>query len=79
MKIKVTVQLKPAILDPQGKAVEQGLQTLGFKARHVRIGRSIEFDMEASTPEEAREQAQKMCEALLVNPIMEKAIIEVLP
>jgi len=78
VKIKVTVQLKPAILDPQGKAVEQGLQTLGFNARHVRIGRAIEFDVEAPTPEAARAEAQKMWEALLVNPIMEKAIIEVL-
>ncbi len=79
MKIKVTVQLKPAILDPQGKAVEQGLQSLGFKAHHVRIGRAIEFEVEASTTEQARDEAQKMCEALLVNPIMEKAVIEVLP
>lgn len=78
MKIRITVQLKPAILDPQGKAVEQGLQSLGFHARHVRIGRSIELDVEADTPESARAEAQKMCEALLVNPIMEKAVIEVL-
>ena len=39
MKVRVSVQLKPGILDPQGKAVEQGLHGFGFAVDHVRIGR----------------------------------------
>ena len=78
MKVRVSVQLKPGILDPQGKAVEQGLHGFGFEVDHVRIGRLIEMDIPTHSPDEARAQAQAMCDKLLVNPVMEKATIEVL-
>ncbi len=78
MKVRVLVSLKPGILDPQGKAVEYGLHGFAFEVSHVRIGRMIELEVPATTPEEARLQAQAMCDKLLVNPVMEKAIIEVL-
>jgi phosphoribosylformylglycinamidine synthase len=45
---------------------------------HVRIGRLIEMDVPAATAEEAKAAAQAMCDKLLVNPVMEKASIEVL-
>ena len=76
MKVRVLVSLKPGILDPQGKAVEHGLHGFGFAVEHVRIGRMIELEVPATTAEEAK--AQAMCDKLLVNPVMEKAIIEVL-
>jgi len=78
MKVRVLVSLKPGILDPQGKAVEHGLHGFGFAVEHVRIGRMIDLEVPATTPDEARLQAQAMCDKLLVNPVMEKAIIEVL-
>jgi phosphoribosylformylglycinamidine synthase subunit PurS len=78
MKVRVSVQLKPGILDPQGKAVEQGLHGFGFQAEHVRIGRLIELDIPGSDPVEVKARAQAMCDKLLVNPVMEKASIEVL-
>lgn len=78
MKVRVLVSLKTGILDPQGKAVEQGLHGFDFKVDHVRIGRLIEMDVPAASASEAQAQAQAMCDKLLVNPVMEKAVIEVL-
>lgn len=78
MKVRVLVSLKSGILDPQGKAVEQGLHGFDFRVDHVRIGRLIEMDVPAASAEEARTAAQAMCDKLLVNPVMEKASIEVL-
>ncbi|MDP1831319.1 MAG: phosphoribosylformylglycinamidine synthase subunit PurS [Geothrix sp.] len=78
MKVRVSVQLKPGILDPQGKAVEQGLHGFGFEVEHVRIGRLIEMEVPGSDATEVKTRAQAMCDKLLVNPVMEKASIEVL-
>jgi phosphoribosylformylglycinamidine synthase len=78
MKVRVLVSLKNGILDPQGKAVEHGLHGFDFKVDQVRIGRLIEMEVPAATADEAKAQAQAMCDKLLVNPVMEKAIIEVL-
>ncbi len=78
MKVRVLVSLKPGILDPQGKAVEHGLREFGFQAEHVRIGKLIELDVPGADPAAAKAQVQAMCEKLLVNPVMEKAVVEVL-
>ena len=78
MRVRVLVSLKPGILDPQGKAVEHGLQEFGFQASHVRIGKMIELELPEGDPDQAKAQVQAMCEKLLVNPVMEKASIEVL-
>jgi phosphoribosylformylglycinamidine synthase len=78
MKVRVSVQLKPGILDPQGKAVEHGLHGFGFEVEHVRIGRLIEFEVPGTDATDVKAKAQAMCDKLLVNPVMEKASIEVL-
>ena len=78
MKATIRVTLKPGILDPQGKAVEQGLHGFGFQVEHVRVGRLIELEVPAADRGEAEAQVRAMCEKLLVNPVMEKASIEVL-
>ncbi len=78
MKVRVLVSLKPGILDPQGKAVEHGLREFGFQPEQVRIGKLIELDVPAADAAAAKTQVQAMCEKLLVNPVMEKAVVEVL-
>lgn len=77
MKVRVSVQLKPGILDPQGKAVEHGLHGFGFAVEHVRIGRLIEMDVPGADVDEVKARALAMCQKLLVNPVMETASIEV--
>ncbi|NLI40409.1 MAG: phosphoribosylformylglycinamidine synthase subunit PurS [Caldisericales bacterium] len=71
-KIEVLVHLKPDILDPQGKTVQNSLSKLGFKdVKSVRVGKSIELEVEAGSQDEAVKIATEMAEKLLSNPVME--------
>jgi len=66
MRARVLVRPKQGILDPQGQAVERALPALGFAGvRNVHVGRLIELDVEDPA------QLPKMCERLLVNPLIE--------
>ncbi|MCA1711082.1 MAG: phosphoribosylformylglycinamidine synthase subunit PurS [Actinobacteria bacterium] len=72
VKIVVDVMLKPEILDPQGQAVANALPSLGFEpALSLRIGKHVELELEAADEQAALEQAQKMAETLLANPVIE--------
>ena len=71
---RVSVHITPrrGILDPQGKAVEGALHSLGFEAvREVHIGRHIVIENEASNADEAKSAVKAMCERLLANPVTE--------
>lgn len=71
-KIEVIVQLKSDILDPQGKTVHNSLKKLGFEtAKSVRVGKSIEVEIDAPSLEQAEKLAREMAEKLLSNPVME--------
>ena len=73
MKAKVHVTLKQGILDPQGKAIEHALDSLGFKnAREVRVGKYMEFDVEETDRTKAEAQVKQMCERLLANTVIEE-------
>ena len=68
--IKVT--LRPSILDPQGKAVQHAIGSLGVGAvKDVRMGKYIEVTIDASTEAEARHTTEEICKKLLANPVME--------
>ena len=69
---KVYVTLKKSILDPQGKAVEQGIHSLGFESvSNVRIGKYIEMDIDTDVNEEAEIITKQISEKLLANLVME--------
>ncbi|MEX2116433.1 MAG: phosphoribosylformylglycinamidine synthase subunit PurS [Bacteroidota bacterium] len=69
---KITVTLRGSILDPQGKAVEHGIHSMGYSAiSSVRIGKHIEFDIQADDRKEAERMVRETCEKLLANPVME--------
>jgi phosphoribosylformylglycinamidine synthase subunit PurS len=71
-KIEVTVQLKPDILDPQGKTVGNALERLGFTGiGNVRIGKSIIIEIDAVSQDDALAKAKDMAAKLLSNPVME--------
>lgn len=76
MQVKVYVQLKKGILDPQGKAVAGGLRQLGFDVDDVRVGRELVLDIPAETKEQALAVAQEMCRKLLANPVTEDFRLE---
>jgi len=79
----VDVMLKPEILDPQGKAVLGALPRLGFDGvADVRQGKRFELEMEGEPSEELLEQARRMAELLLSNPVIEDysvALVEPVP
>ncbi len=78
MLVKVFVTPRKGILDPQGRAVEQSLKSLGFaNVSDVRIGRYITLHIDAPTDREARAAAGRMCEQLLANPLIEDFRFEV--
>jgi phosphoribosylformylglycinamidine synthase PurS subunit len=68
----VTVMLKPVVNDPQGLAVESGLQQLGYRGvSNVRVGKYIELVLVAQDELDARTQIEAMCHKLLANPVIE--------
>ena len=72
MKARVTVTLKPGVLDPQGKAIEGALAALGFAGvASVRQGKV--FDIELSETDKAKAAAalEAMAEKLLANTVIE--------
>lgn len=73
MKAKIHVTLKQGILDPQGKAIEHALDTLGFKnTSNVRVGKYMELDLVEKDKAKAEAEVKAMCEKLLANTIIEE-------
>jgi phosphoribosylformylglycinamidine synthase len=71
-KATVIIKRRPKILDPQGKAVEQGAKLLGFNnVKQTRIGKYIEFFVNTADKTNAENEVREYCEKLLSNPIME--------
>jgi phosphoribosylformylglycinamidine synthase PurS subunit len=74
MNFSVQVKVMPLkeLLDPQGKAVMGGLQNLGIKTvKDVRIGKTIQLQVEATSSDEAKKIAEEASRKLLANPVME--------
>jgi len=70
--VQVKVMPLKELLDPQGKAVMSGLQSLGLSnVSDVRIGKNIYLQVEATTADEARKIAEEAGSKLLANPVME--------
>ena len=64
--------LKEGLLDPQGKAVEDALPTMGFAGvTDVRVGKHVQLTVEASDETAARTQVEEIAEKLLSNPVIE--------
>ena len=71
-RVVVDVMPKPEILDPQGKAVLGALPRLGFSGvTDVRQGKRFELEIDGEPSEELMEQARRMAETLLSNPVIE--------
>ena len=72
MKAKIYVTLKDGIHDPQGGAVQQSLQTLGFHTvNEIRVGKFLEVDLQDTDKEAAETQIESMCQKLLANIVIE--------
>ena len=77
MKAKVHVSLKDGVLDPQGRAIKNALNSIGFDGiSEVRQGKYIEIFLEDTSSVGAEERVRKMCDKLLVNKVIEKYEVE---
>lgn len=69
---RVTVTLKSGVLDPQGKAIEGALDTLGFKGvGQVRQGKIFDLEIDGSDKAKAEADIAAMCDRLLANTVIE--------
>jgi phosphoribosylformylglycinamidine synthase len=74
MKARVSITLKPGVLDPQGKAIHHALEGLGFAGvQDVRAGKLIELDLADGTSDD---EIAEMCRKLLANTVIENFRIE---
>jgi phosphoribosylformylglycinamidine synthase PurS subunit len=76
VKATVLVRPKPGILDPQGEAVQASLRKLGFPVAGARVGRLVELELETEDEAAARGEVERMCAALLANPLIETVEIQ---
>lgn len=77
MKAKIHITLKNGVLDPQGKAVQHALASLGFGGvNDVRQGKFIELDIAETDKAKAKEQVEQMCKNLLANTVIENYSID---
>jgi phosphoribosylformylglycinamidine synthase PurS subunit len=72
MRVKIFVSLKNGVLDPQGKAIERSLHSLGYnEARDVRVGKYLELEVDAASRDAAEIRIRDMCDKLLANTVIE--------
>ncbi|HLN85137.1 MAG TPA: phosphoribosylformylglycinamidine synthase subunit PurS [Candidatus Limnocylindrales bacterium] len=79
MRVKIYVSLKVGVLDPQGKAIERSLHTLGYVEAHdVRVGKYLELEIDAPSYAAAELRIREMCDKLLANTVIEDYRFEIL-
>ena len=77
MKARIHITLKNGVLDPQGKAVQNALSSLGFNGvKDVRQGKFIELDLAETDEAAAQEAVERMCKTLLANTVIENYQVE---
>jgi phosphoribosylformylglycinamidine synthase len=79
MKARIKITLKDGVLDPEGKAIENALASLGFTGvKEVRQGKYIEVDLTESDRATAGELVERICQELLANTVIENYAYELL-
>ncbi|MCX5481528.1 phosphoribosylformylglycinamidine synthase subunit PurS [Kaistia geumhonensis] len=78
MKARVTVTLKNGVLDPQGKAIEGALGSLGFSGVNgVRQGKVFDIELTATDADAAKTELEAMAARLLANTVIENYRVEI--
>ncbi|MFH2011095.1 MAG: phosphoribosylformylglycinamidine synthase subunit PurS [Pseudomonadota bacterium] len=78
MLAKIYVTLKKGVLDPQGKAVQHSLESLGYKeVRDIRLGKYMEIKFDDIEKDKADTRIREMCEKLLANTVIEDYRFEI--
>ena len=78
MKARVTVTLKGGVLDPQGKAIEGALRSLGVAGvASVRQGKVVDIELESGDRAAAEAALKQACEKLLANTVVENYRVDI--
>ena len=76
-RARVQVSLRPSVLDPAGEAPRAAAARLGVEGiRQLRIGKSIELELEAPDRDLAKSQLELLSDRLLANPVIENWCLE---
>ena len=79
MKVEVNISLKEGVLDPEGQAIDNTLRNLGYSNFHnIRTGKQIILNIDKTNENEVLNQADKMCQELLVNIVIENYQINII-
>ena len=78
MKAKIVITPKKAVLDPQGKTVQNALEHMGYKGvGAVHVGKYLEIELDGADKETARKQVDDACHRFLTNPVIEDYRFEI--
>jgi len=78
MKAKIIITPKKAVLDPQGKTVQNALAHMGFAGvGSVHVGKYLEIELAGSDPRAAHKQIDEACHKILSNPVIEDYRFEI--
>ncbi len=79
MKARIKITLKNGVLDPQGKAIQSALGSLGFGGvNDVRQGKYIEVELAETDETAAKACVERMCKDLLANTVIENYAYEII-
>ncbi len=71
-EVKVSIRLRPSVLDPAGEAIKSAANKLGVEGiNSLRIGKLIEVNLEAKEEKEAKEKIELLCDRLFANKVIE--------
>jgi phosphoribosylformylglycinamidine synthase subunit PurS len=80
MKAKIIITPKKAVVDPQGKTVQNALIQMGYCGiGAVHVGKYLEIDLTGGDPESARQELNEACHRFLSNPVIEDYRLEIDP
>jgi|TARA_B100001250_G_scaffold401079_1_gene412509 phosphoribosylformylglycinamidine synthase len=72
MKVKVIITLKNGVLDPQGKAIQQTLNGMGYNnVNEIRQGKYFDIEINEKNEKKAKDKVEEMCKKLLANLVIE--------
>ncbi len=72
MKVKVIITLKNGVLDPQGKAIQQTLNGMGYNnVNKIRQGKYFDIEIDEKNEKKAKDKVDEMCKKLLANLVIE--------
>ncbi len=80
MKAKIIITPKKAVVDPQGKTVQNALIHMGYTGiGAVHVGKYLEIDLAGTDAEAARRELDEACHRFLSNPVIEDYRLEIVP